>query len=105
MTDDSGGKVVGRIGLTPVPDDEELLRFLKKTISHDTDHLEEVMADLMGSVEETLSKEQPEEFVYAKLMNFLASLERPVRIHLCAAALWKLHGQENATLHVLPPKE
>lgn len=100
MNDDDG-----RIGLTPVPDDAEIVGFLQKTISHDRDHLEEILLDLSGTVFETQEKGQPKDFAYGKLMNYLASLPRPVRIHLCAAALWKLHGQENAEIHVLPSKE
>jgi hypothetical protein len=95
--------VTRRIGLEPVPDftDAELSEFLKKTISHDLDHLEEVLVDLIGTVQETKENGQEIGFAYAKLMNYLASLPKPVRIHLCAAALWKLHGQENAEIHAL----
>ncbi|AZS12599.1 hypothetical protein HWB99_gp063 [Mycobacterium phage DrLupo] len=92
-----------RIGFEPVPDftDAELVEFLKKTITNDTDHLLEILEDLIGTVEETKANGQAEEFAYAKLMNYLTQLPKPVRIHLCAAALWKLHGQENADLRVL----
>lgn len=93
-----------RIGLDVVPEfsDEELLGFLKKTIFHDTEHCEEVLKDLIGTTDETKENGQSEEFAYAKLMNYLAALPKPERIHLCAAALWKLHGQNNAEIHALP---
>lgn len=92
-----------RIGFEPVPEftDAELSEFLRKTISHDTDHVDELLVDLAETIEETKANGQEIGFAYAKLMNYLAGLEKPVRIHLCAAALWKLHGQENAELHVL----
>lgn len=93
-----------RIGLDVVPEfsDEEMLGFLQKTINNDAIYCDEVLTDLIGTADETKEKGQAEEFIYAKLMNFLAGLPKPVRIHLCAAALWRLHGQENAELHVLP---
>jgi hypothetical protein len=93
-----------RIGLDVVPDftDAELLGFLQKTIFHDTQYCEEVLADLIGTTDETKEKGQSEEFAYAKLMNYITDLPKPVRIHLCAAALWKLHGQNNAEIHALP---
>ncbi|AAN02117.1 gp63 [Mycobacterium phage Barnyard] len=96
-----------RIGFEPVPDftDEELVQFLQKTITNDTDHLEEVLIDLLGTVEETRANGQNVEFAYAKLMNWLTGLPKPVRIHLCAAALWKLHGQENAEIRPLHHEE
>lgn len=92
-----------RIGFEPVPDftDKELSEFLHKTISHDIDHVEEVLADLIGTIQETRENGQDIGFAYAKLMNYLTQLPKPVRIHLCAGALWKLHGQENADVHVL----
>lgn len=92
-----------RIGFEPVPDftDAELVEFLKKTISNDTAMCDEVLEDLHGTVEETKENGQDSEFAYAKLMNYLTGLPKPVRIHLCAAALWKLHGQENAEIVAL----
>lgn len=91
--------MAGRVGLTPVPDDEELIQFLTGMIAADADLCDHHIIELRETIEETLKSEEPIEFAYARMINFLAEgIEVRELAHLCAAAMWRLHGQNNAEI-------
>lgn len=96
------------VGLVPVPSDGELVPFLQKMIDDDTASLDLHTAEVEDTIDDTVENQgQPIEFAYAKMLNFLANDEMMSRlelVHLCAAALWKLHEDDNqpiVELHVL----
>ena len=85
--------MAGHIGLVPVPDDGELSDFIRKMIVSDSEQCDRHTAELAETVEVTREMEEPEEFAYARMLNFLAdNLEQKELIHLCAAALWRIHN-------------
>lgn len=85
--------MVNHIGLVPVPGDEPLSEFIEKMIKGDTELLGKKLGELDLTVKETKEQDQPDNFAYAKLMNYLATvISHPDLIHLCAAALWEIHG-------------
>ena len=83
--------MAGHIGLVPVPDDGELSDFIRKMIVSDSEQCDRHTAELAETVEATREMEEPEEFAYARMLNFLESLEEKDLIHLCASALWRIH--------------
>ena len=83
--------MAGHIGLIPVPDDEELSDFIRKMIENDSEACDRHTAELAETIEVTQEAEEPEEFAYARMLNFLESLEDKDLIHLCAASLWRIH--------------
>lgn len=80
----------GRIGLTPVPSDADLVTFLQTTIESDQGALRAYLGELQATITDNTANGNPVEFTYGSLMNFLVSLSEPVRIHLLAAAMWEL---------------
>lgn len=83
------------IGLVPVPGDKPLGEFIKTLIDKDFELLRQKIIELNDTITETLEAEpeQPIEFAYAKLMNYLAKgISHPDLIHLCASALWHYGG-------------
>ena len=82
---------IPRIGPVPVPDDENLSEFIKGIIQQNHSIVVEKLGELGDTVRETLSENQPKEFAYAKLLNYLSAQDTPELIHLCAASLWKLY--------------
>ena len=80
------------IGLTPVPKDGELVPFIKSLIEDHREFLSKTREELNGTIEQTESIQEPGEFAYAKLLNYLAQgITQPDLINLCAAALWELN--------------
>lgn len=87
-----------RIGITVIPDDAELAKYLEELSIQNQTLCEGILIELRETVTGTLAEDQPEIFAYAKMLNFLASLSKIELNNLCAAALWKLHGQNNAEI-------
>lgn len=85
--------MAGHIGLVPVPDDGELSEFIQKMIANDSETCDRHAAELAETLQFTQEANEPEEFAYARMLNFLAdSLEQKELIHLCAAAMWRIHN-------------
>lgn len=82
--------------LHPVPNDKELSQYFLDLIREDDGILDEVMDQLLDTIEETEREGQPREFAFGKLLSFLRDQNEPTLIHLCAAALWALveHREE-----------
>lgn len=83
-------------GLTPVPSDDELERWLQDQIDESDKMLYVVLEDLKSSIEDKRQNGEPINFSYGKLLNFLASeyFTEPDRIRLLATALWELAKDE-----------
>lgn len=83
------------IGLVPVPGDKPLGEFIQTLIDRDFELLKQKIKELDDTVTETLEAqpEQPIEFAYAKLLNYLAKgISHPDLVALCASALWHYGG-------------
>lgn len=79
------------IGLVPVPGDKPLGEFIESLIVRDTVLMDEKVQELHDTIKETLESDQPEEFAYAKMLNYLAKgVPHPDLISVCAAALWHI---------------
>lgn len=84
------------VGLTPVPKDGDLVPFIKSLIEDHRELLFQTREELEATIEQTEFAQEPPEFTYAKLLNYLAQgISQPDLINLCAAALWELN--ENGT--------
>lgn len=95
--------MAGKGHLSPVRDDDKVESLLNVMVADDADKLAAIMEQFRDTVVQTESDGQPEVFAYAKAMNFLRSgdVGLPEMVHLLAAAMWKLHGQNNAEIFVL----
>jgi hypothetical protein len=85
--------MVRRIGLTPVPDDADVTKFLENVRSENSQEMEAFLAELKKTLQETENSGQPEVFAYGKMLNYLAteeSVTQPWLINILAAALWEL---------------
>jgi hypothetical protein len=106
MSSPPGDNMVTRkVGLVPVPPDEELGAFLLNMVTEDSGTLDRHLAELQDTVDVTIEDKDPEVFAYARMLNFLAknqNMNRLELVHLCAAALWRLNEEQklpDATLH------
>lgn len=78
------------IGLVPVPGDKPLGEFIETLIKRDREFLNKKLIELEDTIRETKESEQPDNFAYAKMLNYLAKgISHPDLINLCAAALWE----------------
>jgi hypothetical protein len=79
-----------RVGFTPVPDDADLEVFFADLIRDNEKVLGEILSELDETLAFTVANDEPRLFAYGKLLNYLASLDKNSRVHICAAALWKI---------------
>lgn len=91
----------------PGPDNATLAGYFATMITKDTEEIDRHLVELSDTVVDTETKAEPIEFAYAKMVNYFGSddITVPELVHLCAAAIWKLHGQENAQIYVLKADE
>jgi hypothetical protein len=86
---------IPRIGPKIILSDDQIERFLKDQCNEHYKLLQEKMGELNDTIEETEKEEQPMEFAYAKLLNYLNAQDTPTIIYLCAAAMWELLWNTN----------
>jgi hypothetical protein len=84
---------VRRIGIRAIPDDVNIATFLSKMIEEHDHKREAVEEQLADTLEETIRASQPPVFAFAKLMNYLATLEKPELIELLSSSLWRTAWQ------------
>lgn len=86
-----------RIGLKSVPPDvvlEEWLYNLFLEYRHETDNFG---IELMDTIMQTHHERQPHIFAFAKMLNKLATMEKPDLIKILSAAMWHALGEEDGT--------
>lgn len=81
---------VRRIGLRPIPDDADIAKFLQQTIEEYQDKFDIQWTALEETLEQTIRNDEPPIFAVGKMLNYLASLEKPELIELLAGAMWGL---------------
>lgn len=83
--------MIGKIGLEPVPDDEEILEFIRKMIMRDLNSTKRHLQELSETIETTVEIGEPADFAYAKMLNFLSEqIDLRDLIHLAASAMWSI---------------
>lgn len=80
---------VRHIGIRPIPDDADIAKFLQETNTEYQVKLDGIIVQLNDTLNETMKENQPPIFALAKLLNYLAKMEKPELIELLSAALWK----------------
>lgn len=80
---------VRRIGIRAIPDDADIAKFLAQLTNEYADKVCEVDDQLKDTIDETIRQNQPPIFAFGKLLNYLATLEKPELIELVAGLLWK----------------
>lgn len=82
---------IPRIGVTPVPNDVDIEIFLSELCAENNDDLQEILTDMIRTIEQTEEEGQPAIYAYGKLLNFLASdaMSEPKIVRLLAAAIWE----------------
>lgn len=84
---------VRHIGLRAIPGeitDEGLDYFLETTIKEYSNKAKEKVGELNETISETENSGQPYSFAMGKMLNYLATLEKPELIECLAGALWLL---------------
>ena len=76
--------------LRPLPGDEDVKKYMVEIITENSEMLSKVMKELFDTISQTRKEDQPKEFAYGKLLNYLAAQKGPEIINLCAAALWEI---------------
>lgn len=80
---------VRRIGIRAIPDDADVAKFLGKLKDEYVLKAAEVEDQLADTIEETIRSDQPPIFAFGKLLNYLATLEKPELVELFAGLIWK----------------
>ena len=84
---------VRHIGLRAIPGnitDEGLDLFLETVIKEYSEKTKQKVEELKETIRETEDSGQPYSFAAGKMLNYLATLEKPELIELLAGALWHL---------------
>lgn len=79
---------IRRIGIRAIPDDADIAKFLESLIQEYNKKTIEKVKELNETIKETENSGQPAEFAFGKMLNYLATLEKPELIELLAGALW-----------------
>lgn len=79
---------IRRIGMRQVPDDADIAEFLKKMFEEHNNKLAQKENELKDTIDETVNSNEPSIFAFGKLLNYLATLEKPDLIELLSAAMW-----------------
>ena len=77
-----------RVGLRPIPEDVDIAEFLYATMQEYRNKAKEKVKELDDTIEETIRSDQPPIFAFGKMLNYLATLEKPELIELLAGSLW-----------------
>jgi hypothetical protein len=84
---------VRRIGIRAIPDDADIAKFLQKLIEEYDEKVGVQKQELADTIEQTIRNDEPPVFAFAKMLNFLATLEKPELIELLAGLLWRTGWQ------------
>jgi hypothetical protein len=87
--------------LTPIPDDAALAEHLRDRITEDTGLMETYLGELGETIEDCEIGGMPIEFAYGKMLNKFREIDPLELVCIASAAMWKLHGQENAEVTAL----
>lgn len=80
---------VRHIGIRSVPDDADIAKFLR-SLCEEYKHKNNLVEDqLLETIDDTIEQKQPPIFAFGKLLNYLATLEKPELIEILAGSLWK----------------
>lgn len=77
-----------RIGVDPVPPDEEKEAWLKTKLGLAAVAATKLAADFDDAAQYSIEQGEPEIFAYARLLNHLASLDTPTLIRILSAFVW-----------------
>lgn len=77
-----------RIGVDPVPSDEEKEAWLQKKLDQATDLAKELAAGFDDAAQYSKEQGEPEIFAYARLLNHVATLDTPTIIRILSAFVW-----------------
>lgn len=82
---------VRHIGIRLVPDDADVAKFLSDLSEEYKKLSKEKGEELIETIEETMRSGQPPIFAFGKMLNYLATLEKPELVEILAGALWTLN--------------
>jgi hypothetical protein len=82
---------VRHIGIRPIPDDADVAKFLGDLSEEYKKILKEKGEELIETIDETIASGQPPIFAFGKMLNYLATLEKPELVEILAGALWTLN--------------
>jgi len=80
---------IRRVGIRAIPDDADVAKFLFSLSEEYETKIKEVCEQMDDTIEQTIRSEEPPIFAFGKLLNYLASLEKPELIELLAGAIWR----------------
>ncbi|AKU45361.1 hypothetical protein MADRUGA_71 [Mycobacterium phage Madruga] len=83
-----------RVGLEAAPDDAQLEDWLGQKIDSASEEMEEILGDFVDMVKLSMDDGDPWLWNYARLLNFLATLDNPKMIRVLSAALWTIMEAE-----------
>lgn len=78
-----------RIGIRAIPDDADIAQFLGNLAEEYKKKSDDVGDQLIETIDDSIAENQPPIFAFGKLLNYLATLEKPELIELLAGSLWK----------------
>lgn len=79
-----------RIGFRLIPSDQDIAVFLDKTITEYQERFNIEKQALEETIKETIYNNEPPIFAVGKMLNYLASLEKPELIEILAGAMWSV---------------
>lgn len=78
-----------RIGIDPVPDDADMIKWLLKKYQDADAELLEYLHEYQKVVQLEIDENEPPAFTYARLLNNLAKCDQPKLIRMLSAMIFK----------------
>jgi hypothetical protein len=78
-----------RVGIRAIPDDADVAKFLFSLSEEYETKIKEVYEQMDDTIDQTIRSKEPPIFAFGKLLNYLASLEKPELVELLAGSIWK----------------
>ena len=83
-----------RVGLEAAPDDAQLEEWLGQKLDAANEEKEEILRDFIDMVKMGIDDGEPWLWGYARLLNFLSTLDSPKLIRVLSAAIWEIMEAE-----------
>lgn len=83
---------MNRVGLTPVPDDTDIVKFLEKIKEDSSFKVNALVEEFEEVVHYGQEEGEPEIFAYARLLNHLAMVEHGDLIRMLATMVYQEKG-------------
>ena len=83
-----------RVGFKRLPDDANIEDWLNKLFLEYRAEMDQFGIELVETIQQTNKDEEPRIFAFAKMLNKLATMDKPQLIKILSAVMWEGLGED-----------